>query len=124
MRSATKNKTGKESAYLAWLHELPCVVCVGTAAFSRLIAGTHTYGDVARIHERQRSISEAAHVGNRGLSQKCPDREAIPLCKQHHTEGPEAQHKLGKEFWKHHGLDRDEIIAKLNAQYDAQKVTA
>lgn len=62
--------------------------------------------------------TEAAHVGQRGLSQKCSDRETIPLCAFHHRTGPESHHRLGKLFWKHHGLDRYELIRELQSQFD------
>ncbi len=60
---------------------------------------------------------EAAHVGDRGLGQKCSDREAIPLCGAHHRTGRESHHELGKRFWGYHGLDKDKIITELNRAY-------
>jgi len=71
----------------------------------------------------QHTRTEAAHVGDRGLGQKCSDRETIPLCAEHHTQGRDSYHKLGKKFWEHHGLDRFELIARLNAMYTEQKQT-
>ena len=76
MRSATKNRVGKDPKYLAFLHTLPCCVC-------------ESYG------VEQWTPTEAAHSGEHGLSQKCPDNEALAICKHHHTDGPLAQHKLG-----------------------------
>jgi hypothetical protein len=120
MRSATKSAVGKDPARLDWIRGLPCVACVGMESFLRFLAGTHTWGDVAKIHNRQRSMCEAAHIGVRGLSEKCPDNEAIPLCGfEHHREGKESVHKMGKAFWAHHGLDRGKLIAALNRSYDA-----
>ncbi len=118
MRSATRKKTGKDKAYLAWLHKIPCIVCVGWERVQRLIAGTQTWGDVADMQANLRGVPEAAHVGERGLSQKCPDREAIPLCGFHHRTGPHSSHVLGKKFWTLHALDKDAIIARLNAEYE------
>lgn len=66
-------------------------------------------------------ISEAAHVGERGLGQKCSDRETIPLCVEHHRTQPYAHHVLGKKFWAHHGLDKEAIVAELNRLYDQEK---
>ena len=62
MRSATRKKTGKDPEYLRWLRTLPCAVreC------------SHCRGLM-----RTWDVIEAAHVGLRGLSQKCPDREAV-----------------------------------------------
>ena len=66
------------------------------------------------------SIIDAAHVGVRGLSQKAPDREAIPLCRFHHTEGPYALHRLGKKFWIAYDLDPQELIKQLNQKYEEE----
>jgi hypothetical protein len=102
MRSATKKRTGKDKNYLAWIHTLPCVVCA----------------------QAQRSPTEAAHVGERGLSQKCPDRETLPLCGEHHRTGKESHHVLQKAFWAHHKLDRDFLIAFLQVKYEAERAAA
>ncbi len=32
------------------------------------------------------AVVEADHAGDRGLGQKCPDTEAIPLCTTHHRQ--------------------------------------
>ena len=69
-------------------------------------------------HEPQTSPTECAHVGRRGLSQQCPDRECLPLCRvKHHQFGPESHHQLGKRFWSFHGLDRVALIQQLNQIY-------
>lgn len=118
MRSATKKKLGKDPAYLAWLHTLPCVICEGLRL---MLLDAGFVGDMRTL---QSTKTEAAHVGERGLSQKCPDREAIPLCGfAHHREGPASAHKLGKSFWKYWKLDRGTVIEALNAKYDAEHET-
>lgn len=88
----TKPRRGRviSKPYKAWIASLPCVVC-----------GT-------------RKDVEVAHVGARGMSQKCSDFETLPLCVAHHREGPEAHHVLGKKFWDHHQLDRDKLIQEHN----------
>lgn len=112
MRSATRNKVGKDKAYLSWVHEQPCSV---------YFCGSKWI--------------EAHHAGVRGLMQKASDRTAVSLCSWHHRLGPESVHVLGKRFWAHHGLDRDKIIDELNARFargagrresllEAQEVTA
>lgn len=108
MRSATRNKTGKDKAYLAWLHTKPCSIdgCVQRAGSE--------YFD--------RGIIEAAHVGPRGLSQKCPDREAIPLCRLHHRTGASSHHTLQKKFWSFHGISRAVIIKELQQRYMKEQV--
>ena len=52
---------------------------------------------------------EAAHVGDRGLGQKCRDQETIPLCGYHHRTGPDSQHVMGNRFWDHHGINRADL---------------
>lgn len=88
----------RDVAYLAWLHTLPCCCNVGQ--------GT-CYGAIA-----------AHHAGERGLGQKCPDREAISLCFGHHQDGPDAIHRIGRKFWDRHGLVKEELIAEFNRVYD------
>ena len=116
MRSATKLRTGKDPAYLAWLHELPCVVCIG--GMDRLMTWLRP---LQSAPIRQSSRTEAAHCGDRGMSQKAPDRTAIPLCCEHHREGRCSVHKMGKRFWEYWGIDRDALIAFLNERFDALK---
>lgn len=100
MRSATRRHVGKDKAYLAFIHTLPCCVCV-------------------TMRVRQTSPTEAAHVGPRAYSTKCPDRETAPLCREHHREGQFCQHALGKRFWGHYDLDREELLGMYQAMYDA-----
>ncbi len=113
MRSATKNRTGKDALYLAWLHTLPCVICE-SLRLAMVEAGFHD------AVSPQFGRTEAAHVGARGLSQKCPDREAIPLCRNHHREGAVSIHKLQRLFWGYWELDRDVLIETLNAKYEEE----
>lgn len=84
----------QDEAYLAWIRKLPCICC-GTLRFV-----------------------EAAHVGRRGLGQKCDDRESLPLCAKHHRTGPDAAHVLQRKFWDHHNLDRHFLVAEYNRQYE------
>lgn len=92
----------RDPEYLAWIRTLECSIpsCL--------------------MHWRGHGI-EAAHVGDRGLRQKCSDYEAIPLCAWHHRLSPLSHHRAGKRFWKYHGLDRDKIIAELNARYERER---
>ena len=47
--------------------------------------------------------SEVAHIGSRGMGQKCSDYETIPLCTSCHLTSQYAYHRLGKvafeAFW-------------------------
>ena len=109
-RSKPRRGPVKDAAYLDWLRMLPCCVC----AAWRVDFATHTQAN-------QSTPTEAAHVGARGLSQKCNDREALPICERHHRTGPLAQHKLGKKFWIYHGLDQQKLIAEYQKRYDEQQ---
>lgn len=112
MRSA-RSKGAKDPEYLDWIRSLPCVICV------RPTNRFYNYR-LAKFEDRQKSRTEAAHTGPRGLSQKADDRGAIPLCgDEHHREGKESHHKLGKKFFDHHGIDRDALVAELNRKYDS-----
>jgi hypothetical protein len=85
--------------YKAWIASLPCAVpdC--------------STGDGV----------EVAHIGDRGLSNRCPDRQTGPFCTTHHRDDRLGMHgRLGKNYWKHYGLNRDELIAELNRKYDLQ----
>lgn len=110
MRSATRNKTGKDPAYLEWIRQQPCVVCRLARVAGRAAA--------LLLSLFQRTV-EAAHVGQRGISQKCPDREALPLCRHHHRLGMWSHHRLGKYFWSQWNLDREALIREHNEKYNA-----
>lgn len=101
MRSATRKKEGKNPVYLEWLHTLPCAVFSVDRLFSKC------YGRVT-----------AHHAGARGLSQRSPDWEAIPLCCGHHQDGPHSVHRLGKKFWQFHGIEKDVLISALNRAFE------
>ena len=45
------------------------------------------------------------------------DRESLPLCGLHHTWGMKSHHRLGKSFWRVHGLNRAYLISELNRMY-------
>ena len=114
-----RKKLGDDPQYLVFIRTLPCVVCAGRAVFERILEETASEYEVHRIQQRQKSSTEAAHVGDRGLGQKCSDREAMPLCgREHHREGPDSHHQAGKEFWNKHGLGREEVLALLWRAYE------
>ena len=79
----------RSSAHLAFIRTLPCVCC-----------------------GRTRGV-QAAHVGSRGMGQKCSDLETIPLCDFHHKE----QHRIGmKKFLLLYDLDIPALIAMLTCK--------
>jgi len=87
--------------YLDWIRGIRCVVC--------WLGGIISVTGFRQV--------EAAHVGKRGLGQKCSDEETIPLCPWHHREGWSSHHVLGKAFWGAHSLNRERLIASLQARY-------
>lgn len=89
-----------DTEYLEFIRRLPCCVC----------------------KKRWWSRVEAAHVGHRGLGQKSNDRETIPLCTHHHTGGKDAAHRLGKNFWATHNLNRAELIAHYQKLFAEREV--
>jgi hypothetical protein len=85
-------KPGRDPKYLEWIRQQPCMIC------------------------KTRPV-EAAHVGQRGLGQKCADVEAVPLCAEHHRTGDESHHVLGRNFWTHHRLSRDTVLRIYQTAY-------
>lgn len=102
----------RDPAYLRWIRTLRCYLCARSDA--QMIDAFKRMG----LPFLQREPTEAAHVGQRGIGQKCSDRETIPLCAHHHRTGPHSHHRLGKNFWEHHGLNRDELIRELHQVYE------
>ncbi len=98
-RKRAKPRRGRlrDPKYMAWISTLHCIVC-----------------GRCQMHP-----TEVAHVGVRGIGQKCSDRETLPICERHHQTGRYALHKLGKHFWALHGLDKMELIAKYQEAYEA-----
>ena len=89
--------------YKAFIAGFPCMICL-------------------RVGLIQASRTEVAHVGDRGLGQKCSDFETIPLCNAHHTSGAFAIHRAGKWFWEHFGIDKSETIAQYRRIYESHQV--
>lgn len=65
-RRATPRRSSRvrDRAYLLWVKSLPCAA--------------------SGLDPNCEGVVEAAHMGARGLGQKCSDREAGPLCVRHH----------------------------------------
>lgn len=81
--------------YLAFIRQQPCLVSGCKARFV-----------------------EAAHTGDRGLSQKASDRRAVPLCLFHHQTGNQSYHRLGRrKFESVHGLDLEVLVSEFNEWY-------
>ena len=90
-------------AYWEWIREQPCAVpgC-----------------GVRRLPPFRNPLMDVAHVGVRGIGQKCSGWEVIPLCRKHHRRGyPQSHHTLGKRFWSFNGLEREQSIRHYKALY-------
>lgn len=108
----------RDEAYKAWIRTLPCIIC----RLRELRSAQHSYLNRYVLSHTQQSPTECAHIGPRGLWQKCSDRETLPLCRdEHHQHGPESVHVLGRNFWSYHNLDRDKQIAELNRLYQEEQ---
>jgi hypothetical protein len=107
IRRAPKPRPGADRLYCEFVRCFACIVCA-----------RRWIGQCDGPEYGQASPTECAHVGRRGLGQRCPDRECLPLCrKKHHQFGPHSHHVLGKRFWSFHGLDRVALITQLQQIY-------
>src|SRR6267142_2138 len=85
-----------DADYKAFIAAQPCMVC---------IKGRTERGIP------QASRTEVAHVGTRGLSIKCSDRETVPLCSHHHRTLKTSIHMIGKTaFEKLHRINIEAAI--------------
>ncbi|MHC4714320.1 MAG: hypothetical protein ACYTAN_13795 [Planctomycetota bacterium] len=97
--------------YLAWLRGQDCRVAVALGTYR---------GCRWPIH--------AAHVGERGLGQKCPDSQAISMCSYCHLQDSHDHATRGGELGFIASMSReqrrawyDEQVAKQRAQYLAER---
>lgn len=100
----------RNGAYMAWIARSPCVACMA------LGRGFVTPVEVAHIRfgDPDRGWQPT------GAAQKPDDRRTAPLCVAHHRIGPEAQHGRGeRQWWAWLGVDPINLVADLNAAYDA-----
>lgn len=81
-----------DEGYLSFLRTKPCCIC-------------------GRVGE-----TEAAHIriGFRALGKKPDDKDATPLCAEHHRQQHATNELL---FWGHHRLNPFEIAALLYAEF-------
>ena len=107
VRSEPRRGPDRSPKYLAWIRNLPCVVC------SRLSGGL--------------TVIEAAHtnaLGPRGIGQKTSDHSAIPLCSGHHREYSDSYHRLGeKEFSDQHRIDLEGLVQALQSRFWLQEIS-
>jgi hypothetical protein len=93
----------KEPAYLAWLRRQPCAV--GPDGCS---------GPVEAAHVRTAKRGDPPT----GLGRKPDDCRATPLCRGHHRDGPDAQHKFNElRWWVGHGFDPHVVAEEHYARF-------
>jgi hypothetical protein len=88
----------RDPRYRAWIRTLPCAVC----------------GARWRV--------EAAHTGyDGGMAQKSSDYSCVPLCRNCHTAGGEAYHRVGRrEFEMLHSINLGGLARSLKAAWDVR----
>ena len=91
-RRVPRRGPSRDSGYRTWIRTLPCAAC----------------GSRWQI--------EAAHTGcDGGMSQKASDYSCVPLCRNCHTAGREAYHRIGKlAFERKWGIDFFDLVRALN----------
>jgi hypothetical protein len=77
LRRSRFMRTTRRSKYRRRLRDIPYMLAVKKLKCAARDLG-QCYG-----------VVEADHAGRRGIGQKCPDNETIPLCTRHH------QHRTG-----------------------------
>ena len=97
-QATTSRGPARDWKYRAWIRSLPCAAC-----------GIEPAG-------------EAAHTGSDGgMKQKASDFSCIPLCRNCHTMGPYAYHRIGrKEFELRHKVDIAILVDTLTACWKRQ----
>lgn len=120
-RKPPKKRPGmKDPAYVAWVHLLPCVACVKETDGELSLYEAYAVACLCRMYPPGYwgyPATEAAHVGPRGLGQRCADKFVVPLCAVHHRTGISAQHKIGRTFWKQFEIDREWVFDTLHDLY-------
>ncbi len=114
----------RDPKYRAYIRKIPCLVCwpdFWLDVAVHISRGEFGWSPTFMPGTVQKTPTECAHVGKRGLGQKCSDYETLPLCAEHHRTGPESHHVLGKAFWAHHGLDKEVVIAELQRLYSLER---
>lgn len=94
----------KDSGHLAFLRELPCVIC-----------GDNTSTEAAHIRFTEPKVAKE----NPGMQQKPDDRFAVPLCGRHHRE----QHSGNERaFWSGREIDPTYLaLALYNVSGDVER---
>ncbi len=98
-RRVERRGPSRDPLYRAWIRTLPCASC-----------GSHC-------------LIEAAHTASDGgMSQKASDYSCVPLCRNCHTGGSNAYHRIGKlEFERIYCIDFVDLVRALNIAWTVMK---
>ena len=120
-------RTAEEKAYLDWLAQWPCLVCLKRLCDQshQSIIGLSAEARAVTVpwSEAQCGPIELHHAGVRGLGQRSPDSECLPLGHKHHARkfdggGPESVHVYGKNWFADIlKQERQETFATLHELY-------
>jgi len=103
--SGQREPRRRDPAYLAWVRRQPCVIC-----------GTRRKVEAAHV----RAGYPDAGWAPTGMMQKPDDARCVPLCADHHREGPDAQHRMSERaWWNNHGIDPPDLCRALYAAFEA-----
>lgn len=93
----------RNNAFLQFVRRHPCCIC-----------GTARHIEAAHI----RSGYPEAGWSATGMQEKPDDARALPLCADHHRDGPDAQHKANeRSWWASHGIHPPALCARLMAAF-------
>lgn len=94
----------REPGFLAYLRRQPCAVR----------AGGGCEGPIEAAHIRMARPG----FGSTGMQRKPDDQYAVPLCRGHHRDGPDAQHRISERvWWAARGLDPFVLAEGFHADY-------
>lgn len=117
----------RDPKYRAWIRTLPCLGCNARLFVELLGKPSDAFGFREQMYfvlfyptgRAVEPLSECAHSGPHGISQKAPDKDALPLCVTCHREGKYALDRIGPKAFEHlHQINIAEIRAALRAEYE------
>lgn len=98
----------RDARHMACIAALPCVIC--------LSRGVHV------AHVRMADPERGKRFTGKG--EKPSDKWTVPLCPEHHLNGPDAQHAMNERiWWMQQGIDPIDLCMKLyEATGDLEKM--
>lgn len=94
-----------DKTYLAFVRRQACMICATT----RAVEAAHVRAGYPEAGWRPTGMQEKPH-----------DRRTLPLCREHHREGPKAQHAANeRRWWEAHGIYPPQACERLQQVYEA-----